>query len=121
MRGLLKAGVGCSLFNQLGLGRLASFKDFDILYQGFCRAVPVQGARVFMDSLAKMLPQQGLAPLQVLQSPNLVSKGKPLAATVWRGTTLPVNHAALRDHLAVEDIQRKRLLQQGVAVKGAPA
>ncbi|TKW61278.1 MAG: GH3 auxin-responsive promoter family protein [Blastochloris viridis] len=119
LRGLLKAGVGCSLFNQLGLGRLGSFKDFDILYQGFCRAVPVQGPRVFMDSLAKMLPQQGLAPLQVLQSPNLVSKGKPLAATLWRGTTLPVSSAATRDHLAVEEIQRKRLLQQGVQVKGS--
>lgn len=119
LRNLLKAGVSCSLFNQLGLGRLGSFKDFDILYQGFCRAVPVQGPRVFMDSLAKMLPQQGLAPLQVLQSPNLVSKGKPLAATLWRGTTLPVGQAAVRDHLAVEEIQRKRLMQQGVAVKGS--
>ena len=119
LRGLLKGGVGCSLFNQLGLGRLGSFKDFDILYQSYCRAVPVQGPRVFMDSLAKMLPQQGLAPLQVLQSPNLVSKGKPPAVCLWRGTPLPVAHAALQDHLAVEEIQRKRLLQQGVQARGA--
>ncbi len=118
LRSLLKAGVGCSLFNQLGLGRLGSFKDFDILYQGFCRAVPVQGPRVFMDSLAKMLPQQGLAPLQVLQSPGLVTKGKPYAATLWRGTPLPVSMAALQDHLAVENALRAKLMAQGVHVRG---
>lgn len=118
LRQLLKSGVNCSLFNQLGLGRLGSFKDFDILYQGFCRAVPVQGPRVFMDSLAKMLPQQGLAPLQVLQSPNLVTKGKPFAASVWRGTPLPIGLSALHDHLRVEDTMRRKLLMQGVPVRG---
>lgn len=118
LRNLLKTGVGCSLFNQLGLGRLGSFKDFDILYQGFCRAVPVQGPRVFMDSLAKMLPQQGLAPLQVLQSPNLLTRGKPYAAVAWRGTPLPVAQAALRDHLKVEEVLRQRLQTQGVPIRG---
>ena len=118
LRTLLKNGVGCSLFNQLGLGRLGSFKDFDILYQGFCRAVPVQGPRVFMDSLAKMLPQQGLAPLQVLQSPNLVTKGKSYGASLWRGTPLPVATAALHDHLKVEESLRRKLMQQGVPVRG---
>lgn len=117
LRALLKAGVGCSLFNQLGLGRLGSFKDFDILYQGFCRAVPVQGPRVFMDSLAKMLPQQGLAPLQVLQSPNLVTRGKPLAAVAWRGTPLPVAQVAVRDHLKIEETIRQKLLAQGVQAR----
>lgn len=118
LRNLLKTGVGCSLFNQLGLGRLGSFKDFDILYQGFCRAVPVQGPRVFMDSLAKMLPQQGLAPLQVLQTSGLVTKGKPQAATLWRGVPLPVGVAALKDHLFVEEDLRKKLMMQGVQVRG---
>ncbi|PZP39169.1 MAG: hypothetical protein DI585_04945 [Pseudomonas fluorescens] len=118
LRNLLKVGTGCSLFNQLGLSRLGGFKDFDILYQGFCRAVPVQGPRVFMESLAKMLPQQGLAPLQVLQSPNLVTKGKPVAATLWRGTPLPVGAAALKDHISVEETFRRKLLQQGVPLTG---
>ena len=119
LRSLLKAGVGCSLFNQLGLGRLGSFKDFEILYQGFCRAVPVQGPRVFMESLAKMLPQQGLAPLQVLQGAGLVTKGKPQAATLWRGVPLPVGAGALRDHLFVEEDLRRKLMMQGVPVKGS--
>lgn len=119
LRKILKAGVGCSLFNQLGLGRLGSFKDFDILYQGFCRAVPVQGPRIFMESLAKMLPQQGLAPLQVLQSPNLLVRGRPSAAVAWRNTPMPVNQGLLRDHVKVEEWLRDKLNAQGVGVKGS--
>ena len=118
LRGLLKAGGGCSLFNQLGLGRLASFKDFDILYQGFCRAVPVQGPRVFMEGLGKMLPQQGLAPLQTLQSPNLVVRGRPQAAVAWRGVPVPVKAGLLRDHVTVEGHMRQRFHAQGVPVNG---
>lgn len=118
LRQLLKAGAKCSLFNQLGLARLGSFKDFEILYQGFCRAVPVQGPRIFMESLGKMLPQQGLAPLQVLQSPNLVVRGKPYAAVAWRGIPLPVGRDALADHVRVEGILRGRLAAQGVPVRG---
>jgi|GEM_PF-2142941 len=119
LRELLKAGSGCSLFNQLGLGRLSSFKDFDILYQGYCRAVPVQGPRVFMEGLGKMLPQQGLAPLQTLQSPNLVMRGRPVAAVAWRGVPVPVRASLLRDHIAVERALRQRLMAQGVPAHGS--
>lgn len=118
LRRLLKAHAGCSLFTQLGLSRLGSFKDFDLLYQGFCRAVPVQGPKVFMDSLSKMLPQSGLAPLQVLQSQNLLLKGKPMAACAWRGVPLPVAMPALKDHLAAEATLCQRLREQGLPLKG---
>jgi hypothetical protein len=119
LRKLLKVQGGCSLFSQLGLGRLGSFRDFDLLYQGFCRAVPVQGPKVFIDSLAKMLPQNNLAPLQVLQSPNLLVRGLPAAATAWRGIPLPVAEPALEDHLNVEIILRRRLQEQGMPVRGS--
>ncbi|MBI1309278.1 MAG: hypothetical protein GC129_05470, partial [Proteobacteria bacterium] len=118
LRKILKARAGCSLFRQLGLQRLAGFKDFDTLYAGFSRAVPVQGARVFLDSLAKMQPQGGLTPLQVLQSPNLLLRDKPLAACLWKGVPLPVQRDALRDHLVVERYLKRLLGMQGVKLSG---
>lgn len=118
LRSVLRAQSGSSLFAQLGLRRLSGFKDFEGLYQGFCRAVPVQGPKVFMDSLAKMLPQSSMQPLQVLQYPNLLLKGRLLAACNWHGVPLPLAKQALADHVGVERMIRKSLAAQGVNLKG---
>ena len=118
LRKILSANGNCSLFRQMGLERLNNFRDFDLLFQAFCRAVPVQSPKIWLDSLSKMLPQQNLAPLQVLQSPNLVVRGKPLAAVVWRGAPVPVQAAALEDYLQVEATLRARLQAQGACGSG---
>lgn len=118
LRRLLRSNAGCSLYNQLGLQRLAGFRDFETLYQGFCRAVPVQSPRVFFEGVAKMLPQSNINALQVLQSPNLLVRGQPLAATVWRGVTLPVTAPMLDDHLVMERKLKTLLKTQGVLTDG---
>lgn len=118
LRKILRAQAESSLFAQLGLKRLVGFKEFEPLYQGFCRAVPVQGPKIFMDSLAKMLPQSNLQPLQVLQNANLLMKGRPMAACSWRGVSLPVTKHALRDHVRVERLVKKNLAAQGVSLHG---
>lgn len=118
LRRILRENARCSLFNQMGLQRLGNFKDFEALYQGFCRAVPVQGPRVFFESLGKMLPQSNLTPLQILQSPNLLMKGKPLAATNWRGVTLPVTAGLLGDHLDMERQLKRIMATQGIMTNG---
>ena len=118
LRRILSANAGCSLFRQLGLERLSNFRDFDLLYQAFCRAVPVQSPKIWLETLGKMLPQQNLAPLQMLQSPNLVVRNKPMAAVVWRGAPVPVQPPALEDFLRVEGLLRQRLQAQGACGNG---
>ncbi|MCA3244139.1 MAG: GH3 auxin-responsive promoter family protein [Alphaproteobacteria bacterium] len=118
LRQILKARTGCSLFTQLGLPRLASFKDDTQLYAGFTRAVPVLAPQVFLESLGKMLPQGSTDALQVLQSPNLLVKGTPQAAVAYKGVPLPVTAELLADALAAERRLTNRLKSQGIGVRG---
>ncbi len=118
LRQILKARTGCSLFTQLGLPRLASFKDDAQLYAGFTRAVPVLAPQVFLESLGKMLPQGGHDALQVLQSPNLLVKGLPQALVAYKGVPLPITPALVADALGAERLLTARLKQQGLGLRG---
>ncbi len=119
LREILQARAGCSLFTQLGLPRLASFKDDTQLYSGFTRAVPVLAPQVFLEGLGKMLPQGSADALQVLQSPNLLVKGQPLAAVAVGGVPLPVGKALLNDTLRAERTLAARLKAQGITLGGS--
>jgi hypothetical protein len=122
LRTILRARATSSLFVQLGLPRLASFKDDTQVHAGFTRAAPIVAPAIFISSLSKMLPQGAADPLEVLQSPNLFVRGLPQAAVAVRTAAgpvpLPVTAALLNDALLSERQLYQRLKQQGIPLRG---
>ena len=123
LRSILKVNGGCSLAGYLGIAKLYAYKDFELLYQTFTRQVPVQSPKVWGETLVKMGQPQGAGgglPLaQVLQTPNLVCRGRPLAIAPWRGQAIPITSAVTGDFLRVEALVRDKLKAQGVQVPGS--
>ncbi|MFZ2587514.1 MAG: GH3 auxin-responsive promoter family protein [Alphaproteobacteria bacterium] len=123
LRSILKANGKCSLAGYLGVAKLYAYKDFELLYQTFTRQVPVQSPKVWAEGLAKMGQTSGaggaLPVAQVLQTPNLVSRGRPLAIAPWRGVAVPVTSDTTGDFLRVEALVRDKLKAQGVGVAGS--
>lgn len=118
LRRVLKANAGCSLSAYHGIAKLHAYRDFELLYQSFTRAVPVQGPKAWGEQLAKMVQPPGQPIAQVLQSPNLIGRGRPMSIVPWRGQALPLGRACVDDFLRVEGMMRDQLKAQGIAVKG---
>ncbi|MCP5404893.1 MAG: GH3 auxin-responsive promoter family protein [Pseudomonadaceae bacterium] len=119
LRRILKANGKCSVAAYYGVSKLAGYRDFDLLYQTFTRAVPVQSPKAWAEALGKMVQPPGQPIAQVLQSPNLVSRAKPLAIVPWRGQAAPLDGHVADDFLAAEKHIKARLGEQGLAVKGS--
>lgn len=119
LRRVLKANSGCSLSAYHGIAKLHAYRDFELLYQSFTRAVPIQGPKAWGEQLGKMVQPPGQPLPQVLQSSNLVSRGRPVAVVPWRGQAIPLGRTCVDDFLKSEGAVRDQLKAQGIALKGA--
>ncbi len=119
LRRILRANAPTSLYAQLNMTKLGAYKDFELMYQAFVRAAPVQSPRAFVESLGKLLQLPGLPNLQVLNSPNLVVRGRPIAATMFRGQPMPVEKGIINDFLDTEGALKKLLADQGIRLEGS--
>lgn len=119
LRKILKANGKCSVPAYYGVSKLGGYRDFELLYQTFTRAVPVQSPKVWAEALGKMVQPPGQPIAQVLQSPNLVSRVRPLAVVPWRGQAVPFGASVAADFLRLEGGIKERLKAQGLPVGGA--
>src|SRR6218665_2876513 len=110
LRRILKENSGSSLFGRLGINKLFAYKDFTLLYQAYCRAVPVQSPQTFVETLVVM-GQEGLKgqndPAQVYTHNRMVTTKTPLGLTPWRGQPIPVGSAQVKEFLEREEGWRK--------------
>lgn len=119
LRRILKANGRCSLAGYLGVAKLYAYKDFELLYQTFTRQVPVQSPKLWGETLVKMVQPPGQPLAQVLQTPNLVCRNRPLAIVPWRGVALPVTSDVTADFMRVEKQLRDQLKAQGLSIPGS--
>lgn len=119
LRRILKANGRCSLAGYHGISKLGSYRDFELMYETFTRAVPVQSPKVWGEALTKMVQPPGQPVPQVLQSANLVCRNKPLAIAPWRGHAIPLTRDVLSDFERVEGDLRGQLRTQGLTVPGS--
>lgn len=123
LRTLVKSHAKTSLFSHLGMSKLGAYKDFDLLYQAFVRATPVQSPRAWMESVTKITSPTATSSntssmLAALSSANLLARGKPLAASFFRGVPLPVGTPAVADHLHAEATLKTHLQKAGIPLAG---
>jgi hypothetical protein len=118
LRNILKANAKCSLAGYYGISKLHAYRDFELLFQTFTRAVPIQSPKVWGEALSKMVTPPGQPVPQVLQSPNLVCRGRPLAIVPWRGQAIPLGRETIADFESGEGAVRDRLKAQGLTVPG---
>ena len=124
LRKILRDNAGCSLFARLGIAKLYAYKDFNLLYQSFVRAVPIVSPRGYLDNLTGMAQQGSVReltqePYRVLMNPKMVSAKPPAALCWWRQQAIPVSTHEINAFLAEEAAWRTRLTGQGHPIKGA--
>lgn len=128
LKRILGANAACSLLSHYGIAKLHKYRDFDLMYQTFHRAVPAQSPRAWLESLNKMVtggavnPAAAAAafnPLQTLASPSLMTKQKLSGAVWWRGVPMPMVPSLTNDFMAMEAQLKRRLIEQGMPLRGS--
>ncbi len=119
LRRVIKANARSSLYGHLGLQKLNSYRDFELLYQSFTRAVPVQSPKSWLEGLGRILQPPGQALPLVLQSPGLITRGRVDKTVPWKGLPLPWSRALGDDLLHAEARMKSRMQAQGLTLNGA--
>ncbi|HEX2859653.1 MAG TPA: GH3 auxin-responsive promoter family protein [Alphaproteobacteria bacterium] len=119
LRRIVKANGRSSLYAHMGLQKLNSYRDFNLLYQSFTRAVPVQSGKGWLDGLSKILQPPGQAYPLVLQSPGLITKTRIEKTVPWKNLPLPWGNPLGDDLLAAEAHMKSLMQAQGLQLDGA--
>ncbi|MDD9912187.1 MAG: GH3 auxin-responsive promoter family protein [Alphaproteobacteria bacterium] len=114
LRKIITGNIKSSLFTHLGLTDLTRYKDFNLLYQSFARATPVQDYEGWSKLLRGMV-KETKAPMQdILSRPHLVTSQDVAGLVSEQQRVFPVGAGTLSDY---QHIEKKLLELSGIPKK----